>query len=64
MGKQHYKTMMRESAEKRTVDSKTLAEKESAKADLEKALEEHKEVKKRHHKRANGDSEVHPIVAH
>jgi len=45
-GQADYETMMRESAEKRTVDSKTLAEKESAKADLEKALEEHKEVKK------------------
>jgi len=38
-----YETMMKESADKRTTDSKSLTEKSSAKADMETALEEHKE---------------------
>lgn len=36
-----YETMMRDSAEKRTVDSKTLSQKVSTKADIEGDLEEH-----------------------
>jgi len=40
-----YEQMMSDSAEKRTVDSKSLADKEAAKADLEAKLEVHKESK-------------------
>ena len=34
-----YETMMSDSAEKRTIDTKSISEKESAKADLEASLE-------------------------
>merc|ERR1712187_128112 len=44
MGKD-YETMMKESAEKRTADSKLLAEKESAKADTEAELQAQTEGK-------------------
>merc|ERR1719297_191302 len=37
---EEYDTMMKESGEKRRMDSKTLSDKESAKADLEKALQQ------------------------
>merc|ERR1719511_131210 len=37
--------MMSDSADKRTVDSKSLSDKEAAKADLEAKLEAHKETK-------------------
>merc|ERR1711972_87423 len=40
-----YETMMQESAEKRTTDSKLLAEKESAKADTEAELQAQTEGK-------------------
>lgn len=40
-----YEKMMSDSAEKRTVDSKALTDKEAAKADLEAKLEVHKENK-------------------
>merc|ERR1719245_1317309 len=38
-----YETMMADSADKRTADSKSLQEKTSAKAELESSLEDHKE---------------------
>lgn len=41
-----YEAMMKDSAEKRRVDSKSLTEKQSAKADLEGDLESHEEAKK------------------
>jgi septal ring factor EnvC (AmiA/AmiB activator) len=41
-----YETMMADSAEKRAQDSKSLTDKESAKADLEAELESHKASKK------------------
>jgi len=41
-----YETMMRESATKRTEDSKALSGKEEAKADLEKALADHTQKEK------------------
>merc|ERR1719499_243804 len=40
-----YETMMKDSAAKRTADSKSLAEKEEAKADTEAALEKHADDK-------------------
>eukprot|EP00415_Alexandrium_ostenfeldii_P003710 UN3710 len=41
-----YETLMQDSAEKRTTDSKALTQKGGAKADLEADLEAHKEAKK------------------
>merc|ERR1719373_1130854 len=40
-----YETMMKDSAAKRTADSKSLSEKEEAKADTEAALEKHTDDK-------------------
>merc|ERR1719230_2364473 len=40
-----YEQAMKDSAEKRTTDSKTLTDKEAAKAATEKELEAHKEAK-------------------
>merc|ERR1719382_423543 len=40
-----YEQMMKDSAEKRTLDSKSLTEKGAAKADTESALEAHKEAR-------------------
>merc|ERR1719203_92312 len=40
-----YEQMMQDSAEKRTADSKSITEKEAAKADTEAALEAHKEAR-------------------
>merc|ERR1719210_1822119 len=40
-----YETMMKDSKEKRTLDAKLLLEKSGAKADLEAALEQHKDAK-------------------
>merc|ERR1719213_520738 len=45
-GQEDYETMMRESAAKRTEDSKALSGKMEAKADAEKQLSEQTEVKK------------------
>merc|ERR1719367_1591628 len=42
-----YEVMMKDSAEKRTTDSKSLQQKDSAKAELQGALEDHKEHKAR-----------------
>merc|ERR1719262_2020429 len=44
-GQKEYEKMMKESAEKRADDSKTLTDKESAKAATEAALQQHKEDK-------------------
>jgi len=45
-GQADYEQLMKDSAGKRTADSKALAEKEGAKADLEEALDSHKTSKK------------------
>merc|ERR1719237_2035063 len=42
---QDYEQMMADSAQKRTEDSKSLTDKQAAKAELETALEEHKSEK-------------------
>ena len=44
-GQADYETMMADSATKRATDSKSVAEKESAKADTEAALQAHREEK-------------------
>merc|ERR1712085_210749 len=44
-GQEAYETLMRDSADKRTADSKSLTEKQGALADTEKALDDHNEDK-------------------
>mmetsp|Transcript_4163 Transcript_4163/g.9488 ORF Transcript_4163/g.9488 Transcript_4163/m.9488 type:complete len:137 (-) Transcript_4163:78-488(-) len=44
-GQKDYETMMKESAEKRKTDSRSLSERESAKADVEAALQKQTEAK-------------------
>merc|ERR1712194_732145 len=44
-GQEAYETLMKDSADKRTANSKSLTEKQGALADTEKALDDHEEDK-------------------